>query len=148
MIKVRMELPDLTIHLNTRRISEELGDEMRRFWISQMDKGLQPDGSPLPLNKEGKPMGRGTGKMIKRWRLRSTKAKGLIAQTVVEPSRQGNYRHAYWVLVNKGVKFQSFEGASLPKWEATVKRVSTQAWAGAIGDKRAKGPRIKIREWL
>lgn len=148
MFRAKVVLPPIRLDIDAKRTAEECAFEMREFWMDQMEKGLQADGSPLPTNWEGKPMGRGTGKMLKRWRLRSSKKKPGLGQSIVEPYRGKEYRHVYWMLLTqKGVQFSSFKGASAKKWAEVEKRVVKDALDHALPTGKRKRRRRKIRAW-
>jgi hypothetical protein len=143
VIKIETQIPKIKLEINVRRVSEEIGNEMRMHWANQLNKGLQSDGTPLPPNKKGLPLGRGKGTFVRKWRLRSSK-KG---ETVVEVFRGGRYRHASWALLLRGWRPQGFGGPSGIKWQVVSNAVAKQAMEAGLDPKLARRKTIKVREW-
>ena len=132
MIKVRVQLPDLNVAIDVDRVARDVAGEMRDFWADQLDKGKQPDGSALPLNKEGKPLGRGRGTLVRRWRVRKLSSRVRVGRSVVEPYTTGRYAIAVARLRARGVRFQTLEGAAAQHWDGVARAVAHRAVADAV----------------
>ena len=150
MIRIQVEQAPLEIGLDLRRVAEQLAIGMRDFWADQLDAGRQADGSALPLNKEGKPLGRGKGTFVRNWRLRTSRARG-VGRATVEPYKAGKYRIAWFKLAQRGVMFMSFEGQSEGAWnEVATRVVRDELWrilAEQAHGGRRRRRRRKVESW-
>lgn len=122
-MKVTVQKRPLELALDLQLVAEQCAEGMRDFWAAQMDAGKQPDGEPLPLNKQRRPLGRGRGTLIRNWQVRRIGRARGIARAQVQPFKRGRYAHAVWQLAKRGLRFQSFEGESAGAW----RRVATEA---------------------
>jgi hypothetical protein len=150
MIRIEVEQTPLEIGLDLRRVAEHLAIGMRDYWADQLDDGLQADGSPLPLNEEGKPLGRGKGTFVRNWKLRTSRTRGR-GRATVEPFKGGKYRAAWFVLAARGVMFMSFAGAAEQAWgEISSRVVRDELWrmlAEQGHGARRRRSRRKVVSW-
>lgn len=145
MLKVTVTAPKIEVDLDLRLIAEHAAASMRDFWADQLDAGKQPDGSPLPLNKEGKPLGRGEGTLIRNWQVRTLARQRLVGRAYVQPFQRGRYKVAVFKLAKRGLRFQSFDGESATAWNRVATRVATEALAEAL--RKQKRRRRKVVSW-
>jgi hypothetical protein len=133
-VNVHVTLPRLDLAIDLPSAAREAAAGMRDFWAERLDAGEQPDGEPLPKNKQGQPLGRGRGTLVRRWRVRSIGGRRNLARALVEPYQTGRYVIAVARLRARGLRFQGFEGASKAAWTRvageTAKRAIDRALAG------------------
>lgn len=150
MIRIEVETTPIELGLDLRRVAEGLAMGMRDYYADQLDAGLQADGSPLPLNKEGKPLGRGQGTFVRKWRLRTSRTRG-IGRAILEPHKSGKYRIAWWKLAQRGVQFMSFEGTAAAAWDEVATRVVQEEMWRMLADqargRRRRRSRRRVESW-
>ena len=111
-VKVTVVASSLSYEINPQEMADTLAEGMRDFYASQLDRGLQPDGSALPRNQEGLPLGRGNGSIVRGWQWRSIGESSTIGRAVTEPDQSGKMGIVVLALLRRGVKFQGVQGAA------------------------------------
>jgi hypothetical protein len=131
-LEVRVIVDPVALHFDLQDLAAQAGRGMRDFWASQLEAGKQPDGSPVPLNAKNKPLGKATGRMIRRWKIRRMPKRRSMGRAFVEPFTAGKYAIAVAQLRKRGLVFQSFDGESGETWERVAREISAEALAGAL----------------
>lgn len=126
--------PRLRLRVDTERTAVQLADEMWKFWSANFKAGKQPDGSPLPLNQEGGPLGLGGGYLVRSWRTRVVNRRKGQTSAQARPADAGRRVIAIRALRKRGVRFQGLDGVSGEKWAATVQRITKIMMATAIAN--------------
>lgn len=140
----------ITLRINHEALGRKLTEEIQPFWTSNFLAGRQADGAPLPLNKEGKPLGVGSGMLARTWKPKvSKRTKNSIAFLSL-PSSARRRLKAVMVLRSgrkadgadrRRVRWQSLDGASAKVWEALVRRHITIAMKQALRAAQRKAAR-------
>lgn len=129
-MKISVRLPGpIKVAVDTDMIARAVATDMLKHWLSNFLAGKQPDGTPLPLNKEGRPLGVGSGALARGWHVKRVGRGSLSATSAGVPSDRGRTRvDAITAMQRRGVRFQGLEGAS----EVAFVRISTHRIKTAI----------------
>lgn len=151
-LKISAAFGPITLRINHEALGRKLTEEIQPFWTSNFLAGRQADGAPLPLNKEGKPLGVGSGMLARTWKPKiSKRTKNSIAFLSL-PSSARRRLKAVMVLRSgrkadgadrRRVRWQSLDGASAKVWEALVRRHLTIAMRQALRAAQRKAARSR-----
>lgn len=162
-LKISAAVGPITLRINHEALGRKLTEEIQSFWTSNFLAGRQADGAPLPLNKEGKPLGLGSGMLARTWRPKISRG---VARRVAADSRRTKNSIAFLSLPHPGrrrlkavmvlrsgrktdgadrrrVRWQSLDGASAKVWEALVRRHLTIAMKQALRAAQRKAARSR-----
>lgn len=120
---VSVELPSFDYQIDPQAMAETIAEGMRDFYAQQLNAGKQPDGSALPPNAEGKPLGKGDGSIVRGWKAYGLRASKLVGRAVTEPNQEGKWAIIIRRLRRRGVKFQGTRGAAA---EALARMISDE----------------------
>jgi hypothetical protein len=137
-LQATCSMPKLRLRFDSERTAVQLGEEMQRHWGKQFSSGRQPGGEPLPLNKEGKPLGVGNGYLIRSWRVRVVNRRRGQTTVAVLPADRGRRWIAIKAMQKRGVRFQGLDGESREKWETAVRRIAKIMMASALANARKR----------
>lgn len=132
-IVVQVKVPKLALRFDPERTARQLAETMHKHWTANFLAGKQPDGSALPLNQEGRPLGVGGGSLVRGWSLRTLNKRKDQASVVVSPGRSGKRVEAIRAMSKRGVRFQGLDGVSGEKWVSAVERITKIMMASALG---------------
>jgi len=152
-LKISAAFGPITLRINHEALGRKLTEEIQPFWTSNFLAGRQADGAPLPLNKEGKPLGVGSGMLARTWKpkIQPRRTKNSIAFLSL-PSSARRRLKAVMVLRSgrktdgadrRRVRWQSLDGASAKVWEALVRRHLTIAMRQALRAAQRKAARSR-----
>jgi hypothetical protein len=110
--KISVEASSLDYEIDAPDMALAIAEGMRDFYAGQLDAGRQPDGSPLPLNAEGKPLGKGDGSIVRGWKANREPSNRRLGRASAEPGQSGKLAIAVARLRRRGVKFQGVTGAA------------------------------------
>jgi hypothetical protein len=110
--KISVEAPSLDYEIDAPDMALAIAEGMRDFYAGQLDAGRQPDGSALPLNAEGKPLGKGDGSIVRGWKANREPSNRRLGRASTEPGQSGKLAIAVARLRRRGVKFQGVTGAA------------------------------------
>jgi hypothetical protein len=122
-VRVTVIAPPPTYALDPQGMAEAIAEGMRDFFAAQLEAGKQPDGSRLPLNDDGKPLGRGDGTFVRTWKATGIRATKRVGRAITAPNQEGKLAIVVRVLRRRGVKFQGTTGAAA---EALARLISDE----------------------
>jgi hypothetical protein len=111
-VKITVVASSLSYEIDPQAMADALAGGMRDFYAGQLDKGLQPDGSALPRNQEGQPLGRGNGSIVRGWTWRSIGQSSKVGRAETAPDQSGKMGIVIRSLRRRGVQFQGVNGAA------------------------------------
>ena len=117
----------LSLRVDTDALAQAIGEEMLRFWQANTRSGRQPDGAPLPRNREGQPLGVGSGTLLQGWRVDMVRRAKGTATVVARPSARGRQLTAIRVMMARGVRFTGLDGISERAFRAAIARHASRA---------------------
>ena len=127
-VSVRVEFEPLSLAAHdVGESSERIGQAMRDHWQGQAFAGKRGDGSSLPLNRKGLPLGIGRGTIVGgrpalgTWSVRRLRASRAFGSTAVEPYQVGRYAIAARLLMRRGIVYHTFRGSAAKVWRAAIK---------------------------
>jgi hypothetical protein len=110
--KISVSAPSPDYEIDAPDMALAIAEGMRDFYAGQLDAGRQPDGSPLPLNEEGQPLGKGGGSIVRGWKANREPSNRRLGRVSTEPGQSGKLAIAVARLRRRGVKFQGVTGAA------------------------------------
>jgi len=122
---VRMPGP-IQLRIDTQAIALQVGADMHRYWQAQTRAGRQPDGSPMPRNKDGRPLGVEGGSLLQGWRVELVASTRGTSSVRAAPGSRGRQLTALRIMMLRGVRYQGLTGASEQAWRRIVARVLSQ----------------------
>lgn len=111
-------IPDLKI--DTAGIAARLAAGMLAHWSAQLASGKQPDGTSLPPNQEGGPMGVGGGSLTIGWVATKPRRAGTTSTVDASPRRDGKWPIVESVLRRKGVQFTAVTGTAKVEFDRLI----------------------------
>lgn len=106
---IRIETPDLSIRLDMGRVAKAAAEGHAKHCARALLAGQRADGrGPLPRNKKGLPLGRGSGTIAHQWSVE--RGQGGAASSV--PFQEGGYRYAVRRIEREGADIASVDGAA------------------------------------
>lgn len=103
--------------------AERAGEGMRDHWRGEHLRGRMGDGSLLPSNKKGKPLGIGRGTIVRGWAVSRLKASKRAGRAAVAPYQGGRYAVAVRMLRRreKGrIVYHTFTGSAAKAMDRIV----------------------------
>ena len=124
MLKIEITAPDLSDlgRIDMGVVTASVATAMRDHWRAGMFAGANADGSPLPVNERGEPLGVGSGTILDGWEVSQ---EGTTA--VVAPYQGGKYAKAVEALHKRGVIYHSLAGESANVFDAALASAVDQA---------------------
>jgi hypothetical protein len=121
-VNAKASMPPIVLRVDASKIATAIGEEMLVHWLATTRSGRQPDGTALPRNREGRPLGVGGGSLLRGWRVVMTRQSRGTATVAARPSARARQLTAIRVMMVRGVKFQSLDGLSLRAFRGAIAR--------------------------
>lgn len=122
-VRVTIRADPIQYEIDAQAMALAIAEGMRDFYVEAMEAGQQPDGSALPRNQEGGPLGVGGGSIIRGWKARGLGGTKRLGRASTEPGQDGKLAIAVRKLRQRGVKFQGVRGAAA---EALARLISDE----------------------
>jgi hypothetical protein len=132
-ITATLTTPKIKISIDHEAMAQDIAEEMDGWWRTNFLSGKQPDGSDLPTNQRGLPLGVGSGSLVEGWELELERnGEGTETTARFAPTDRGKQLVAIRRMAARGVRFQGLSGESATRWAKAVKRAAKSAMRAAL----------------